>query len=249
MRTFASCATTRSMARRSAPSRTIRPPSCAGSSSRRVPAIRSTPGFPWKPSGSPRSGRSRCSASASGCSPWPRRSGRRSSGRPTLVHGEATEMTHDGAGLLEGMPPAFMGPGTTRSRVDPATLPPELRVTAMSEVDRVVMGIRHVTLPLEGRPVPPRIRADSRGSASARQFPPPGRGGRGVAARRRQRNVRHGRDAGNRRAAGTAPDERPGPRRPAPRSSTAAPSPFEDARGAMGAVMDGEATPLSWRRC
>jgi hypothetical protein len=34
--------------------------------------------------------------------------------------------------------------------VDVATLPPELRVTAMSEVDRVVMGIRHVTLPLEG---------------------------------------------------------------------------------------------------
>ena len=34
--------------------------------------------------------------------------------------------------------------------VDASTLPPELRVTAMSEVDRVVMGIRHTTLPLEG---------------------------------------------------------------------------------------------------
>jgi para-aminobenzoate synthetase component II len=34
--------------------------------------------------------------------------------------------------------------------VDPATLPADLRVTAMSEVDRVVMGIRHVALPLEG---------------------------------------------------------------------------------------------------
>ena len=30
---------------------------------------------------------------------------------PTLVHGEATEVTHDGAGLLEGMPPAFMAAG------------------------------------------------------------------------------------------------------------------------------------------
>src|SRR4249920_3874623 len=50
---------------------------------------------------------------------------------PTLVHGEASEVTHDGAGLLEGLPPA-------------------LRVTAMSEVDRVIMGIRHVSLPLEG---------------------------------------------------------------------------------------------------
>ena len=69
---------------------------------------------------------------------------------PTLVHGEATEVTHDGAGLLEGMPPAFMAARYHSLAVDPATLPPELRVTAMSEVDRVVMGIRHVSLPLEG---------------------------------------------------------------------------------------------------
>jgi len=69
---------------------------------------------------------------------------------PTLVHGEATEVTHDGTGLLEGMPPAFMAARYHSLAVDPATLPPELRVTAMSEVDRVVMGIRHVSLPLEG---------------------------------------------------------------------------------------------------
>jgi anthranilate synthase/aminodeoxychorismate synthase-like glutamine amidotransferase len=69
---------------------------------------------------------------------------------PTLVHGEASEVTHDGAGLLEGMPPAFMAARYHSLCVDAATLPPELRVTAMSEEDRVVMGIRHVSLPLEG---------------------------------------------------------------------------------------------------
>jgi anthranilate synthase/aminodeoxychorismate synthase-like glutamine amidotransferase len=69
---------------------------------------------------------------------------------PTLVHGEASEVTHDGDGLLAGMPPAFMAARYHSLAVDPATLPPELRVTAMSEVDRVVMGIRHVALPLEG---------------------------------------------------------------------------------------------------
>jgi para-aminobenzoate synthetase component 2 len=69
---------------------------------------------------------------------------------PTLVHGEATEVTHDGAGLLEGMPPAFMAARYHSLAVDPATLPSVLRVTAMSEVDRVIMGIRHVSLPLEG---------------------------------------------------------------------------------------------------
>ena len=69
---------------------------------------------------------------------------------PTLVHGEASEITHDGSGLLEGMPPAFMAARYHSLAVDAASLPPELRVTAMSEIDRVVMGIRHVTLPLEG---------------------------------------------------------------------------------------------------
>jgi anthranilate synthase/aminodeoxychorismate synthase-like glutamine amidotransferase len=69
---------------------------------------------------------------------------------PTLVHGEATEVTHDGAGLLEGMPPSFMADRYHSLAVDQATLPPELRVTAMSEFDRVIMGIRHVALPMEG---------------------------------------------------------------------------------------------------
>jgi para-aminobenzoate synthetase component II len=69
---------------------------------------------------------------------------------PTLVHGQASEVTHDGAGLLAGMPPAFMAARYHSLAVDPSTLPQELRVTAMSEVDRVVMGIRHIALPLEG---------------------------------------------------------------------------------------------------
>ena len=69
---------------------------------------------------------------------------------PTLVHGEASEVTHDGAGLLAGMPPSFMAARYHSLAIDPATLPPELRVTAMSEADRVIMGIRHVGLPMEG---------------------------------------------------------------------------------------------------
>src|SRR6185369_1765683 len=46
---------------------------------------------------------------------------------PTLVHGEAAEVTHDGAGLLAGMPPGFMAARYHSLAVDPATLPPELR--------------------------------------------------------------------------------------------------------------------------
>jgi anthranilate synthase/aminodeoxychorismate synthase-like glutamine amidotransferase len=69
---------------------------------------------------------------------------------PTLVHGEASEITHDGSGLLAGMPPSFLGARYHSLCVDPGSLPPELIVTAMSEADRVVMGIRHTGLPLEG---------------------------------------------------------------------------------------------------
>ncbi len=69
---------------------------------------------------------------------------------PTLVHGEASEVTHDGAGLLEGMPPSFMAARYHSLCIDPDTIPADFRVTATSEVDRVVMGIRHLRLPLEG---------------------------------------------------------------------------------------------------
>jgi anthranilate synthase/aminodeoxychorismate synthase-like glutamine amidotransferase len=69
---------------------------------------------------------------------------------PTLVHGEASEVTHDGEGLLRGLPPAFMAARYHSLCVDRTTLPDELRVTAVTEEDGVVMGLRHVSLPLEG---------------------------------------------------------------------------------------------------
>ena len=69
---------------------------------------------------------------------------------PTLVHGEASAVTHDGRGLLDGMPQAFQAARYHSLCVDASTLPPELAVTATSEVDGVVMGIRHERLPIEG---------------------------------------------------------------------------------------------------
>ena len=69
---------------------------------------------------------------------------------PTLVHGEASEVTHDGAGLLLGLPPAFMAARYHSLAVDQSTIPAELQITAMCEEDGVVMGLRHVSLPIEG---------------------------------------------------------------------------------------------------
>jgi anthranilate synthase/aminodeoxychorismate synthase-like glutamine amidotransferase len=69
---------------------------------------------------------------------------------PTLVHGESSEVTHDGRGLLTGLPEHFDAARYHSLAVDPASLPPELVVTAYSDVDGVVMGLRHTSLRMEG---------------------------------------------------------------------------------------------------
>jgi para-aminobenzoate synthetase component II len=69
---------------------------------------------------------------------------------PTLVHGEASEVVHDGTGLLEGMPETFPAARYHSLMVDPTTLPADLYVSATSPEDGVVMGLRHRSLPIEG---------------------------------------------------------------------------------------------------
>ena len=133
---------------------------------------------------------------------------------PTLVHGEASEVTHDGDGLLERMPPAFMAARYHSLAIDPATLPPELRVTAMSEVDRVIMGIRHVALPLEGVQFHPESVLTPEGPHLLAELPAPGRRRPGLAARRPDRIVRDRRVGGTGRRGDGHADERDRARRP-----------------------------------
>ena len=69
---------------------------------------------------------------------------------PTLVHGEASSIRHDGKGLLAGLPQPFMAARYHSLSVVTETLPAELVVTARTEGDDVVMGIRHISAPMEG---------------------------------------------------------------------------------------------------
>jgi anthranilate synthase component 2 len=69
---------------------------------------------------------------------------------PTLVHGEASAVSHDGRGLMAGMSDGFMAARYHSLCVDPATLPEDLYVTATSPEDGVVMGLRSRTIPIEG---------------------------------------------------------------------------------------------------
>ncbi len=129
---------------------------------------------------------------------------------PTLVHGEASTVEHDGAGLLDGMARRFMAARYHSLCIDPATLPAELVVTAQQRRRRRPDG-GAPRLPADGgRPVPPRVRPDPGGAAPPGQLPPPGGRGRGGAARRGRRVLRDarprrggrgGRRAGTRRAA------------------------------------------------
>jgi anthranilate/para-aminobenzoate synthase component II len=69
---------------------------------------------------------------------------------PTLVHGEASSVEHDGRGLLAGMPAGFPAARYHSLCLDRSTLPEALYVTATSPDDGVVMGLRHRELPIEG---------------------------------------------------------------------------------------------------
>ncbi|HVE92373.1 MAG TPA: aminodeoxychorismate/anthranilate synthase component II [Actinomycetota bacterium] len=67
----------------------------------------------------------------------------------TLMHGKSTEVHHDGAGVLRGLPSPFEAGRYHSLVVDPESLPPVLEVTARTP-DGVVMGLRHRSLPVEG---------------------------------------------------------------------------------------------------
>ncbi|MCZ6792438.1 MAG: aminodeoxychorismate/anthranilate synthase component II [Planctomycetota bacterium] len=68
-------------------------------------------------------------------------------GRP--VHGRASRIFHDGAGVFRGLPSPFRAARYHSLVVSPDGLPDELVISATSE-DGTVMAIRHRSRPLEG---------------------------------------------------------------------------------------------------
>lgn len=68
---------------------------------------------------------------------------------PELLHGKVSDVTHDGAGVLRGLPDPFVATRYHSLAVDPETMPAELDVTARS-TSGVMMGLRHRDFPVEG---------------------------------------------------------------------------------------------------
>ena len=68
---------------------------------------------------------------------------------PELLHGKTSEVHHQGAGVLTGLPQPFTATRYHSLAVLPETLPEEIEVTGRTE-SGVVMAMRHRTLPIEG---------------------------------------------------------------------------------------------------
>ena len=66
---------------------------------------------------------------------------------PEPRHGKTSEITHDGLGVLAGLPNPFTA--TRYHSLATVDIPDDLVVTAHSE-DGVVQGVRHRDLPIEG---------------------------------------------------------------------------------------------------
>jgi len=68
---------------------------------------------------------------------------------PEPVHGRSSPIEHDGSRLFEGLPTPLSVGRYHSLCVDPASLPPALRVTARSD-DGVIMAFQHVERPVYG---------------------------------------------------------------------------------------------------
>ena len=87
---------------------------------------------------------------------------------PSPVHGKAFPVTHDGRGVLAGLPSPFQATRYHSLVVDEATLPSDLLVTART--DGMLMAVRHRTHPVEGVQFHPESILTTHGSAVIASF-------------------------------------------------------------------------------
>jgi anthranilate synthase component 2 len=69
--------------------------------------------------------------------------------RHSVMHGKTSEVAHDGRGVFAGLPDPLVATRYHSLVVEPASVPPELEVSAWAE-DGTVMGLRHRDRPVEG---------------------------------------------------------------------------------------------------
>jgi len=87
---------------------------------------------------------------------------------PRPVHGQAFPVTHDGGGVLAGLPSPFQATRYHSLIVDERTLPADLVITARSGA--LPMGLRHVSAAVEGVQFHPESILTTHGPALIRNF-------------------------------------------------------------------------------
>ena len=88
---------------------------------------------------------------------------------PELLHGKCSDVRHDGAGVLHGLPDPFTATRYHSLAVEESTMPPELEVTARTE-GGVIMGVRHTELPIQGVQFHPESILTEHGHAMLKNF-------------------------------------------------------------------------------
>jgi para-aminobenzoate synthetase component 2 len=69
--------------------------------------------------------------------------------RAPVMHGKTSSIAHDGSGVFTGLPDPLVATRYHSLVVEPASIPPDLKVVAWAE-DGTVMGVRHRTVAVEG---------------------------------------------------------------------------------------------------
>ncbi|MCA9530227.1 MAG: aminodeoxychorismate/anthranilate synthase component II [Myxococcales bacterium] len=86
-----------------------------------------------------------------------------------LMHGRTSSIEHDGLGVFEGLPSPFTATRYHSLIVDPASVPPELQVSARTARGEI-MGLRHRTQPIEGVQFHPESFLTEHGHAMLRNW-------------------------------------------------------------------------------
>jgi anthranilate synthase/aminodeoxychorismate synthase-like glutamine amidotransferase len=87
-----------------------------------------------------------------------------------LMHGKTSAIQHDGKSIFDGIPTPFTATRYHSLVARRETLPDDLIVTATSTDDGYIMGLRHVTYPIEGVQFHPESILSAEGDRLIRNF-------------------------------------------------------------------------------
>ena len=87
-----------------------------------------------------------------------------------LLHGKTSEITHDGKTIYKGVKNPLLATRYHSLAIEKEGLPSELEITATSESDGIIMGVRHKEYPIEGVQFHPESILTSEGKKIIKNF-------------------------------------------------------------------------------